>query len=97
ISEVNYASGLRPPLAHLSKFLRERGILLYVDGTQSVGALRFDVQESQPDMMAVHAYKWMCSPTGVGFMYVAPHLRAKLLPHVAGWRTHRDWRNVDNL
>jgi cysteine desulfurase/selenocysteine lyase len=97
ISEVNYATGLRPPLAELSKFLRERGVLLYIDGTQSVGALEFDVREAQPDMLAVHAYKWMCSPTGVGFMYVAPSLRAKLLPNVAGWRTHHDWRNVDNL
>jgi cysteine desulfurase/selenocysteine lyase len=97
MSEVNYATGLRPPLAELSKFLRERNVLLYVDGTQSVGALQFDVREVQPDMLAVHAYKWMCAPTGVGFMYVAPSLRAKLLPSVAGWRTHRDWHNVDNL
>jgi len=97
MSEVNYATGLRPPLAELSKFLRERNVLLYVDGTQSVGALQFDVREAQPDMLAVHAYKWMCAPTGVGFMYVAPSLRAKLLPNVAGWRTHHDWHNVDNL
>ncbi len=97
ISEVNYATGLRPPLAEIAKFLHQRGVLLYVDGTQSVGALRFDVRESQPDMLAVHAYKWMCSPTGVGFMYVAPSLRARLLPSVAGWRSHFDWHNVDNL
>lgn len=97
ISEVNYATGLRPPLTQLSKFLHERGVLLYLDGTQSVGALRFDVREAQPDMLAVHGYKWMCSPTGVGFMYVAPSLRSRLLPNVSGWRTHQDWRNVDNL
>ena len=70
---------------------------MYVDGTQSVGALRFDVREVQPDMLAVHGYKWMCSPTGAGFAYIAPSLREKLLPVVAGWRSHRDWRNVDNL
>jgi selenocysteine lyase/cysteine desulfurase len=97
ISEVNYATGLRPPLAEIAKFLHERGVLLYVDGTQSVGALQFDVRESRPDMLAVHAYKWMCSPTGVGFMYVAPSLRPRLLPHVAGWRTDQNWRSVDNL
>ena len=97
ISEVNYASGFRPPLVELAKFVHDQGALLYVDGTQSVGALQFDVRESQPDMMAVHAYKWMCSPTGAGFMYVAPSLRARLLPNVAGWRTHRDWQNVDDL
>ncbi len=97
ISEVNYASGLRLPIAEISKFLHERDVLLYVDGTQSVGALRFDVRESKPDMLAVHAYKWMCSPTGAGFMYIAPSLRRHLLPNVAGWRTDKDWQNVDNL
>jgi hypothetical protein len=39
----------------------------------------------------------MCSPASVGFMYVAPALRVKLLPNVVGWRRHRDWRNVDDL
>ena len=30
-------------------------------------------------------------------MYVRPDLRARLRPNVLGWRSHRDWRNVDNL
>jgi cysteine desulfurase/selenocysteine lyase len=97
ISEVNYSSGFRPPLEEISRFLRERGTLLFVDGTQSVGALRFDVQKVRPDALAVHGYKWMCSPTGVGFLYVAPHLRANLPPNAVGWRSHRAWREVDNL
>ena len=97
ISEVNYSNGFRPPLAEISRFLRERGVLLFVDGTQSVGALQFDVRESRPDAMAVHGYKWMCSPTGVGFMYVVPSLREKLPPSAVGWRSHRTWREVDNL
>src|SRR5207302_3320559 len=41
ISEVNYSSGFRPPLQEIARFLRERGVLLFVDGTQSVGALQF--------------------------------------------------------
>ena len=97
LSEVNYASGFRAPIGEISRFLRERGVLLFVDGTQSTGALQFDARESRPDVLAVHGYKWMISPTGVGFQYVAPELRAKLAPNVAGWRSHRDWRNVDNL
>jgi cysteine desulfurase / selenocysteine lyase len=97
LSEVNYASGFRPPLAEMSRFLRERGVVFFVDGTQSVGALRFDVREADPDALAVHGYKWMCSPTGVGFLYVAPRLRAKLPPNEVGWRSHRTWRQVDDL
>jgi cysteine desulfurase/selenocysteine lyase len=97
ISSVNYNTGFAPPLAEIAGFLRERGVLLYIDGTQSVGALQFDVGRIQPDMLAVHAYKWLISPNGAGFMYVRPELRARLRPNVLGWRSHRDWRNVDNL
>jgi len=97
LSSVNYNTGFAPPLAELADFLRRRGVLLYVDGTQSVGALQFDVSRIQPDMLAVHAYKWMISPNGAGFMYVSPELRERLRPNVLGWRSHRAWRNVDNL
>ncbi|HLK21706.1 MAG TPA: aminotransferase class V-fold PLP-dependent enzyme [Bryobacteraceae bacterium] len=97
LSSVNYNTGFTPPLAEIADFLRQRGVMFYIDGTQSVGALQFDVARVQPDMLAVHAYKWMISPNGAGFMYVSPELRARLRPNVLGWRSHRDWRNVDNL
>jgi len=97
VSSVNYNTGFAPPLDELSDFLHARGVLLFVDGTQSVGALRCDVSRIQPDMLAVHAYKWLLSPNGAGFFYIAPHLRERLQPNVVGWRSHRDWRNVDNL
>lgn len=96
-SSVNYTTGFAPPLAEVSEFLRARGILLFIDGTQSVGALRFDAARVQPDMLAVHGYKWLLSPEGAGFFYIAPQLRERLQPNVVGWRSHRDWRNVDNL
>ena len=97
ISSANYTTGFLPPLEEIATFLHQRGALLYVDGTQSVGALRFDCQRVRPDMLSVHGYKWLLAPTGASFMFVSPDLRAKLHPDVIGWRSHRDWRNVDNL
>jgi cysteine desulfurase / selenocysteine lyase len=97
LSSVNYNTGFAPPLAELADFLRARGILLFIDGTQSLGALRFDISRIQPDMLAVHGYKWLLSPNGAGFFYISPQLRERLPPNVVGWRSHRDWRNVDNL
>ncbi len=97
LSSVNYNTGFAPPLAELAEFLRARGVLLFIDGTQSVGALRFDTAHVQPDMLAVHGYKWLLSPNGAGFFYIAPPLRERLQPNIVGWRSHRDWRNVDNL
>jgi selenocysteine lyase/cysteine desulfurase len=97
LSTVNYMTGLRPPLAGLAAWLRSRGVLLYLDGTQSLGALRFDVQQVQPDMFAVHGYKWLLSPNGAAFAYLSPALRQQLSPTVIGWRSDRSWREVDQL
>jgi selenocysteine lyase/cysteine desulfurase len=97
LSILNYASGFRPPLEELAPYLRERGVLLYVDGTQGVGALEFDVSRIRPAMLAVHGYKWLLSPNGAGFMYVDPELRDRLEPSEVGWRSDRRWREVDNL
>lgn len=97
LSSTNYNTGFVPPLAEISAFLRPRGVLLYVDGTQGLGALRFDIREIQPDVLSVHGYKWLLSPNGAAFMYVRPELRERLRPSVIGWRSHYDWRSVDNL
>ena len=97
MSTVNYTSGFRPPVETIARFLRDRGVLFYLDGTQSVGALEFDIASVQPDVFAVHAYKWMVSPNGAGFVYVRPELRETLPPNVVGWRSDRGWRDVDQL
>ena len=97
VSEVNYSTGLKAPIGEISRFAAERGIPSFVDGTQSVGAMRFDVAATPVSVLAVHAYKWLISPSGAGFMYVAPEFRESLQPLVIGWRSHHDWRNVDNF
>lgn len=97
VSTVNYTTGFRPELKELAAWLRSRGVLLYVDGTQSVGALQVDVQDVLPDMLAVHGYKWLLSPNGAGFAYISPSLRRVLPPTVIGWRSHTGWREVDSL
>jgi cysteine desulfurase / selenocysteine lyase len=97
MSTVNYSTGLRPDVAAVARHVRSHGGLLYLDGTQSVGALEFRIPEVQPDMLAVHGYKWLLSPNGAGFMYISPALRGVLEPNVIGWRSDRRWREVDQL
>ncbi len=97
ISEVNYATGFRPPLEEISKFTHERNIVLFVDGTQSLGALTIDVQKLAIDIYAVHGYKWLISPPGSAFMVILEPLRSTLRPIKVGWRSHKTWRDVDNL
>jgi selenocysteine lyase/cysteine desulfurase len=59
LSSVNYSTGFRAPLAEISAFLKPRGVLLYVDATQSAGALELDIAAIAPDMLAVDGYKWI--------------------------------------
>jgi cysteine desulfurase/selenocysteine lyase len=97
MSTVNYATGFRPPMEEISRFLRERGVIFYVDGTQSVGALEFDIASVRPAILCVDAYKWLLSPNGAGFLYVEPELRKRLPATTVGWRSDRDWRSVNAL
>jgi cysteine desulfurase/selenocysteine lyase len=97
MSTVNYGNGRRARVEELGPRLRERGILLYLDATQSLGAVRIDMQRAQPAMLCADAYKWMMSPNGAGICYISPELRQQLQPVQLGWRSDTGWRGVDDL
>jgi selenocysteine lyase/cysteine desulfurase len=97
VSTCNYVTGFRPPLEELSAECRRRGVLLYLDGTQSLGAWPFDFQAIQPAILAVNCYKWMLAPNGAAFMAVREDVRARIAPLSVGWRSDHDWRNVSHL
>ena len=97
LSSVNYSSGLRPPLKEIGEALRGHPALFYVDGTQSLGALRMDVRAIGADVLVGHGYKWLLCPTGIGFACVGPSVREWLEPSIYSWRSHRNWREVDSL
>jgi len=84
-------------VAFISNLARRNGALLYVDGTQSVGALRFDTAAMKPHVFAVDGYKWLLCPNGAAFFYISPELRRILRPSVIGWRSDVGWRSVDEL
>jgi selenocysteine lyase/cysteine desulfurase len=49
------------------------GSLLVIDGTQSVGALPFDVEQIQPDALICGGYKWLMGPYSLGLAYYGPY------------------------
>ncbi|MBM3740116.1 MAG: aminotransferase class V-fold PLP-dependent enzyme [Acidobacteria bacterium] len=97
MSAMNYSTGFRPPLEEVSDRLRAQGTLLYLDGTQGVGAFQVNTARLRPAMLAIDAYKWLLTPNGAGFVYVDPEVRQWLRPNCIGWRSHHGWRNVANL
>lgn len=66
VPHVHWTDGTRFDLVEAGRRCREVGAALVVDGTQSVGALPFDVKEVKPDALVVAAYKWLLGPYSVG-------------------------------
>jgi len=59
-------------LEAVGRACRRIGAALCIDGSQSLGALPFDVKLIDPDFVAVGTYKWLLGPYSAGFLYVAP-------------------------
>jgi selenocysteine lyase/cysteine desulfurase len=72
LGNVHWADGTRFDLEAVGVRARQVGAALVVDGTQSVGALPFDVQRVQPDALVCAAYKWLLGPYSIGAAYYGP-------------------------
>ncbi|MCU7939039.1 MAG: aminotransferase class V-fold PLP-dependent enzyme [gamma proteobacterium symbiont of Bathyaustriella thionipta] len=97
VSSVQYADGFRMDLNKLGKFCQKHSILFCVDAIQSVGALKFDVQEINADFAMADGHKWLMSPEGLGFFYCRKTLRKKLRPSQFGWRMVENQFDFDSL
>jgi selenocysteine lyase/cysteine desulfurase len=72
LPHVHWITGYKFDVVNIGKLCREHGIMLVIDGTQSVGALPLDVQIVQPDALICASYKWLLGPYGQGFVYLSP-------------------------
>lgn len=84
VSSVTFATGARTELDGLGRLCRERGVLLLVDGAQSVGAIDLDVANAAVDALAVGASKYLCGPYGLGFLYLRRAVAERLQPAYLG-------------
>lgn len=69
IPNVHWVDGTRFDLEAIRKRTNDVGALLIIDGTQSVGALPFDLQKVKPDALICAAYKWLMGPYSIGIGY----------------------------
>ncbi|MGJ5894096.1 aminotransferase class V-fold PLP-dependent enzyme [Streptomyces niveiscabiei] len=85
ISSVQWTNGFRADLAALSELCRDRDVWLVVDAAQHLGALPMNVRLTPVDILVCGGHKWLCSPFGTGFMYLAPRARERLRRPIAGF------------
>jgi len=90
VSEVQFRTGLRMPIAELGRLCLEHDAHLLVDAIQGVGAVPVDPVGAQVSALAGGGHKWLLGTEGSGYLYVAPRLMAELRPKAAGWLAHQD-------
>ena len=69
LGNVHWADGTKFDLPSIRQRTNEVGALLIIDGTQSVGALPFDVSKIKPDALVCGGYKWLMGPYSIGLAY----------------------------
>jgi selenocysteine lyase/cysteine desulfurase len=72
VPHCHWTDGSRIDLEAVGAACRRHGAALCIDGSQSLGALPFDVRRIDPDFVATATYKWLLGPYSVGCLYVAP-------------------------
>ncbi len=96
LGHVHWTDGTKFDLEAVGRRAREVGAALVVDGTQSVGALPFDVAAIQPDALVCATYKWLMGPYSLGFAYLGPRFDGGV-PLEETWIGRAGSENFKNL
>ena len=67
-----------------------------VDGTQSIGAMPFDVARIQPDAVVCAGYKWLLGPYSLGLAYYGPRFDDGM-PLEESWVNRANSRDFSSL
>lgn len=84
LGNIHWTDGTVFKLEEIGKRAREVDAYLVIDGTQSVGALPFNVQKIQPDALICAGYKWLMGPYSMALGYFGERL-LNGIPIEEGW------------
>jgi cysteine desulfurase/selenocysteine lyase len=82
ISQVEFL-GYRNDLHAIKKICEKYRCYLVVDAIQGTGVCPLDVKDPEIDYYATGSQKWMMAPAGIGFAYIARHMREHVRPTYA--------------
>jgi selenocysteine lyase/cysteine desulfurase len=67
LPHVHWTDGTRFDLERIAQRARRAGAAVVIDGTQSIGALDFELARIRPDVVLCAAYKWLLGPYALAF------------------------------
>lgn len=89
---ISSEQGIVFPAKQICELARERGIISVVDGAQTPGHIRIDVEKLGCDAYYGSPHKWLMAPAGNGFLYVKESLIDNVWTTLASsqWDNHED-------
>ncbi|MFT5246923.1 MAG: selenocysteine lyase/cysteine desulfurase [Litorivivens sp.] len=96
MANVHWADGTKFDLVAIGEKARACGAKLVIDGTQSVGALPFNVEDVKPDALVCAGYKWLLGPYGIGLAYYSDTFDTGR-PIEENWINRKDSDQFENL
>ncbi|MGZ4693354.1 MAG: aminotransferase class V-fold PLP-dependent enzyme [Acidimicrobiales bacterium] len=89
-SGVQTATGHRSDIPAISAIARAVGAIVFVDGSQLVGALPVARHLTDVDVLATADHKFLMNAgRGLGYCYLAPAVQDRFVPVNAGWKAGR--------
>ncbi|HML95460.1 MAG TPA: aminotransferase class V-fold PLP-dependent enzyme [Thermodesulfobacteriota bacterium] len=87
ISTVQALNGFMMDPGELKDFCSRRGVLLFLDAIQSLGAVPMEVDKYGADFLSADGHKWMLAPEGTGIFYCRKERAGEIYPSLIGWKS----------
>ncbi|WP_124979204.1 aminotransferase class V-fold PLP-dependent enzyme [Nonlabens xiamenensis] len=83
VNHISNALGVTNPVKDIIKEAKKYGAMTLIDGAQSCGHMKLDMQELDADFYTMAGHK-MCGPTGIGILYGKEDALNQLPPYQGG-------------
>ncbi|HKJ31078.1 MAG TPA: aminotransferase class V-fold PLP-dependent enzyme [Balneolales bacterium] len=96
LGNVHWTDGYLFDLKTIAKKARSVDAYFVIDGTQSVGALPFNIEEIKPDALICAGYKWLMGPYAIGMAYFGKRFDHGI-PVEENWLLRQDSEDFSQL
>jgi cysteine desulfurase/selenocysteine lyase len=83
VNHISNALGVQNPVEEIIEAAHKYGALILIDGAQSCGHMKLDLQALDADFYTISGHK-MCGPTGIGVLYGKEDALNELPPYQGG-------------
>lgn len=70
VSHISSVTGMVLPVKEIAALARSKGILYAIDGAQTPGMMRLDIEAIGCDIYTGSLHKWLLAPKGTGFLWI---------------------------